>query len=432
MSQLQLVIFSLILFLLIVLAAFFSMAETAIMAMNRYRLRHKARLKKRYALHLLKLIKRPDRILGAILIGSTFANILASSIATMIALHFGGERAALIAAFILSLIVLIFSEIVPKTIAALYPDQIARWVIYPVKIFLTTLYPLVWLANTITNGLLRFFRIKISYSHEPLSREELRSVVYETTGKMSRQYQNMLFGILDLNKLTVDDVMVPRHEIVGLDIEESWEEVLAHIKRYHQAWLPVYRETANQIIGVLYVSDVLRLILSKQIVNKEIIQLQLHEPYFVPAGTSLSMQLNNFQQSQNKIAFVVDEYGEIQGMLTLNDILEEIVGDFTSSLTAAKRIKQESDGSYLVDGALMVREFNRVTESELPLRGPRTINGLIVEYLESLPRENVSMLIAGYPVEILKVKDNRVQQAKISPRLPAYHEHHEHDHSHKN
>lgn len=420
MSQPQIVIFSLILILLIIIAAFFSMAETAIMAMNRYRLRHKARLKKRYAVHLLKLIKRPDRILGAILIGSTFANIMASSLATMIALQFGGETAALIAAFSLGVVMLVFSEIAPKTISALYPDQIARWVVYPVKMFLTVLYPLVWLANIFTNGLLRFFRIKISYSQEPLSREELRSVVYETTGKMTRQYQNMLFGILDLNKLTVDDVMIPRHEINGIDIEDSWDSVLAHIKRYQQEWWPVYRETANQIIGVLYMRDVLRLILSKQTVNKEIIQLQLHEPYFVPAGTSLHVQLNNFQQGQNKIAFVVDEYGEIQGMLTLNDILEEIVGDFTSSLTASKRIKPESDGSYLVDGALMVREFNRITEYELPLRGPRTINGLIVEYLESLPRENVSMLIAGYPVEILKVSDNRVQQAKISPRLASY------------
>lgn len=430
MSQLQTVIFSLILFLLILLAAFFSMAETAIMAMNRYRLRHKARLKKRYALHLMQLIKRPDRILGAILIGSTFANIMASSLATMIALQFGGETAALVTAFVLGVVMLIFAEIVPKTISALYPDQIARWVVYPVKLFLTTLYPLVWLANSVTSGLLKFFRIKVSYAYEPLSREELRSVVYETTGKMTRQYQNMLLGILDLNKLTVDDVMVPRHEIIGIDIEESWDAILAHIKRYQQQWWPVYRESANQIIGVLYMRDILRLIISKQTVNKELIQLQLHEPYFVPAGTSLNVQLNNFQQAQNKIAFVVDEYGEIQGMLTLNDILEEIVGDFTSSLTVSKRIKLESDGSYLVDGALMVREFNRVTESELPLRGPRTINGLIVEYLESLPRENVSMLIAGYPVEILKVEDNRVLKAKISPRLPNYNDH-EHEKSHK-
>ncbi len=400
------------------LAAFFSTAETSIMAMNRYRLRHKARMKKRYAMTLMQLLKRPDRLLGAILIGSTFANILASSLATMIALQFWGERGAIIAAIILTIVVLIFAEVAPKTIAAIYPDQIARWVATPIKIILKCLYPLVWLANTVTNWLLKLLRINVaSYVLEPLSREELRSVVYETAGKISRNYQNMLLGILDLSKLTVDDVMIPRHEIIGIDLEEPWDVILTHIKKYHQDWLPVYRDTANQVIGVLFIRDVLNLVLDKQTINKDTLQLHLHEPYFVPAGTSLSVQLFNFQQGRNKIAFVVDEYGEIQGLLTLNDILEEIVGDFTSSLSATKRIKQEADGSYLIDGAMMVREFNRLTESELPLRGPRTINGLIVEYLESLPREGVSILVNGYPIEILKVKENRVSQAKVLPRL---------------
>jgi Mg2+/Co2+ transporter CorB len=422
LSQFQIIIFSLILLLLILLAAFFACAETGLMAVNRYRLRHLARMKKRYAVRLLQLLKRPDRLLGAILIGSTFANMLASSLATLIAFHFWGDEGALLAAILLTFIVLIFAEIAPKTLAAIYPDKVARWVVYPIQFILKILYPAVWLANTITNGLLRLLHIHVTnYASEPLSREELRSIVYDTTGKISRQYQNMLLGILDLNKLTVDDVMVPRHEMVGIDIEQPWEVIVEQINRFHLDWAPVYRENIHQVIGVLYTRDILRLLLSQNMINKELLQQFIQEPYFVPERTSLSIQLGYFQQSHDKIAFVVDEYGEIQGLLTLNDILEEIVGDFTSSITAGKLIHQQPDGSYLVDGAMTVRECNRTTEWELPLRGPRTVNGLIIEYLEALPHMGTAVLIAGYPIEIIQVKDNRVKLARIFPRLEGRH-----------
>jgi Mg2+/Co2+ transporter CorB len=246
--------------------------------------------------------------------------------------------------------------------------------------------------------------------------------VYDTSGKISRQYQNMLLGILDLSKLTVDDVMIPRSDIVGIDIEQPFEAIIEHLNKYHQDWIPVYRENVNQIIGVLYTHEILRLFLSKTTVKMDMDLLEqfLQEPYFVPEGTSLNVQLAYFQQSHDKVAFVVDEYGEIQGLLTLNDILEEIVGDFTSNLSARKRIQPQPDGSFLVDGAMTVREFNRTTESELPLGGPRTINGLIVEYLEALPHTGVGVLIAGYPIEIIQVKDNRVKLAKISPLLESF------------
>lgn len=418
MSHFQIVLFSLVLISLIVLAAFFACAETGLMAVNRYRLRHKARMKKRYAIRLLQLLKRPDRLLGAILIGSTFANMIASSLATLIAAHFWGDTGALLAAIALTVIVLIFAEITPKTLAAIYPDQVARWVVYPTQFFLRLLYPIVWVANAITNGLLRLLRIRVtSYSMEPLSREELRSVVYDTAGKLSRQYQNMLLGILDLNKLTVDDVMIPQHEIIGIDIEQPLEKILEQINKSHQDWVPFYRESINQVIGVLQIRDVLRVMVSKITIDKDLLHQFLQEPYFVPEGTSLSVQLAYFQRSYEKIAFVVDEYGEILGLLTMNDILEEIVGDFTSSLTDGKRIMQQADKSYLVDGAVTVREFNRMAETELPVGGPRTINGLIVEYFEALPRTGVAVLIAGYPVEIIQVKDNRVKMARIFPRL---------------
>jgi len=414
-SNYQIVVFSILLLLLIFLAAFFSIAETGLMAVNRYRLRHQARLKKAYASRLLQLLKRPDRLLATILIGNTFANMLSSSLATLIALHFWGERGALIAAIILTFVVLIFAEIVPKTIAALYPEKIARWVSLPIQLVLKILYPAVWLANSITSGLLRLFHVPMIYSAEPLSREELRSVVYDTSGKISRQYQNMLLNILDLSKLTVDDAMISRSEMAGIDIDDPVEKIIDYINKYHQDWIPIYRDNLNQIIGVLYTHDMLRLLLTKTSFSKELIEHHLQEPYFVPAGTALNIQLAWFQQSHDKVAFVVDEYGEIQGLLTLNDILEEIVGDFTS-ITAGKRIQPQTDGSFLVDGAMTVREFNRRTDWELPLAA-RTINGLIIEYLEALPHIGMSVLIMGYPIEIMQVKDNRVKVAKISPRL---------------
>ncbi len=419
MSHFEIIFYSFILVLLILLAGFFACAETGLMAVNRYRLRHKARMKKAYAIRLLALLKRPDRLLGAILIGSTFANMIASSLATLIAYHFWGDNGALLAAIILTFIVLIFAEIAPKTLAAIYPEKVSRWVAYPIQILLKVLYPAVWIANAITNGLLRLLHIRVTnFSVEPLSREELRSVVYDTAGKISRQYQNMLLGILDLSKLTVDDVMIPRNDIVGVDVEYPLEKIIETINQFHQDWVPVYRENINHVIGVLYIRDVLKLLLSKATINKELLQQFLQEPYFVPEGTSLSIQLGYFQQTPDKIAFIVDEYGEIQGLLTLNDILEEIVGDFTSHLTTmGKRIQPQADGSFMVEGAVTVREFNRITSWELPLQGPRTINGLIIEYLEALPRTGTAVLIGGYPIEIIQVKDNRVKLAKVLPQL---------------
>ena len=388
------------------------------MAVNRYRLRHQARLKKRYAISLLQLLKRPDRLLGAILIGNTFANMLASSFATLIGAYYWGETGAILAAFVLTFIVLIFSEIAPKTVAAIYPDKMARLVVYPIQFFMRILHPAVWLASTITSGLLRIFRVKVTnYTIESLSREELRSVVYETAGKISRQYQNMLLGILDLNKLTVDDIMVPQHEIIGIDIAEPWEKILERIKKTRQDWVPFYRETVNQIVGVLYMRDVVRTLLSDNAMNKELIQQCLQEPYFVPEGTALSAQLTYFQHSQDKIAFIVDEYGEILGLLTLNTILEEIVGNFTSTAAVSKRIVQQPDKSYLVDGSITVREFNRVSEFELPSSGPRTINGLIVEHLEMLPRTGITVLIGGHPIEVMQVRENKVKQARVFARI---------------
>jgi Mg2+/Co2+ transporter CorB len=266
--------------------------------------------------------------------------------------------------------------------------------------------------------MLKLFRFDITqHNNEPVSREELRSIVYEARGKITREYQHMLLGILDLSKMTVEDVMVPRHEMSGIDINQPWEEIVAKLSKTTADAIPVYRDNINQLLGLLYVRDLMKSMLVKNTVTKDYLQNILQEAYFVPEGTLLSVQLSYFQQNYDKVAFVVDEYGEILGLLTLNDILEEIVGDFSPDLAPGKRIQLQADESFLVDGAITVREFNRHTDWELPLTGPRTVSGLIVEYLQSLPHSRSAVLISRYPIEIVQVRDNRVKLAKIYPRL---------------
>ena len=423
MSHAQIIVFAVILLLLILLAAFFSAAETALMSINRYRLRHKARMQKRSAMLILELLKRPDRLLGMILIGSNISNILASALATLIAVHFWGESGVIISTVILTFIILIFAEVAPKTIAALYPEKISRWVAWPVQLSLRVFYPLVWLINFLSNGVLRLLGFKPSaHSIEPLNREELRSVVYETAGKVSHEYQSMLLGILDLNKLVVDDVMIPRHEIVGINLDDPWEVVQKQIASSEFNWVPVYQGDINQVIGILYLRDLTTLMVQNKSLDKDTLMKNLQALYFVPEGTPLNVQLVNFQQQRKRFALIVNEYGEIHGLITLEDILEEIVGEFTTNVASVNKIKLESDGSYLVDGAITIREFNRVTRWNLPTRGARTLNGVIVEYLEANPQAGVGVLIDNYPIEILRVEDNLVETARVFPRLDVAHE----------
>lgn len=398
---------------LVILSAFFSCAETGLMAINRYRLRHAGAQKKHWALLILKLLKRPDRLLGMILIGNNVANIFASALATVVAIHCFGDKSVMAISAILTVIILIFAEVAPKTLAALYPEHVSRVVAWPVFILLKLFYPLVWLINGISNSVLRLMRVNISgHVVEPLNREELRSIVYEGTGKVL-PYQRMLLGILDLNKVTVDDVMIPRHKIIGIDLEQKWEQVYQQIAKSQHDWLPIYKENINQVLGVLHVREVMKLVLS-QTLNQETLTKLLHEPYFVPQGALLNIQLQNFQRQHQSMALIVDEYGEIQGLLTLKDILEEIVGEFTSSVSENKKmIVVQSDGSYLVEGAVTIRELNRITHCQFPTDGPKTLNGLIVEYLEMIPRAGVCVRIGDYAIEIMEVKNNHVKMAHI-------------------
>lgn len=419
MSHLQFVAFCVLLILLVLISAFFSAAETGLMAINRYRLRHKAKMKRRYAMRILKLLKRPDRLLGVILIGNSFSNIMASALATLLAVHFWGEKGAILVSIGLTFIVLIFAEVAPKTLAAIFPEQISKIVAWPISLLLKVLYPLVWLINVASNAVLRLIGINVmDNTVEPLNREELRTVVYETSGRFSHEYQNMLLGILDLNKVTVDDVMIPKHEIIGLDIEWSWEKIQKKLGSSEYDWLPVYRENINQLLGVLHLRDLTKLSLAAAQVNKEALSSILHESYFVPEGTLLNIQLLNFQRLRKRIAFIVDEYGDVKGLVTVVDILEEIVGEFTTTVAPASTLLQvQPDGSYLIEGSITVREFNRLTSWQLPTQGARTLNGLIVEYLEMIPRSGVCVLIAGYPIEITNVKKNRIKMARVFPSL---------------
>lgn len=405
--------------ILILIAAFFSASETGLMAINRYRLRHKARMKKNYAIAILKLLERPDRLLGMILIGSTFANILASALATLLAVHFWGDLGVVIETIALTFIMIIFAEVAPKTYAAIYPDRVAKLVVYPVYLLLKICYPIVWLVNVLANGFLRIFGIKIKKEGlEHLSPEELRTIVYETTGRISSHYQNMLLGILDLSQITVDEVMIPRHEIVGIDIEQPWDDIRQHIANSQHDWLPIYREEVNQIIGVLHIRDFLREITAQGVMNKDILLKTLMETYFIPEGTPLNVQLLNFQQQKKRVAFVVDEYGEILGLLTLADIFEEIVGEFTTTVASPHdKLQIDPDGSFIVNGAIEVRELNRATQWKFPIRGPRTLSGLMIEHLETIPTVGICVKIAGHPIEVLEVEDNLVKRAKVFPRM---------------
>lgn len=413
-----------LLVLLLMLSAFFSGSETALMSLNRYRLRHKARSGHRGAQLAEKLLERPDRLIGLILLGNNLVNFTAVALVTMIALQIGGEPAVAIGTLLLTVVVLIFSEAAPKTLAALRPERLAfpaSFVYYPL-LFVT--YPFVWMINLASNAVLWLLGVRGSDNRmHSLTSEELRTVVFEAGSLISRKYRNMLINILDLEKVSVDDVMVPHNEIVGIDLDCDMAEITAVISSSEHTRLPVYRDNIDNVVGVLHLRHLAN-IASKPSLNKQDIEAALVEPYFVPEGTPLSTQLVQFQKSKQRFALVVDEYGDIQGIVTLEDILEEIVGEFTTDPAAStdEHIVRESPTSYLVSGTANIREMNRVMNWELPTDGPKTLNGLIVEYLETIPETGTGLKIGGYPIEIVASDENRVQQARIHARRTEHQE----------
>lgn len=388
------------------------------MALNRYRLRHLEQQGHRGARRAARLLERPDRLIGLILLGNNFANILASSLATVIALRLWGEAGIAIAAAALTVVILIFAEVAPKTVAALKPERVA----FPASVLLLPLlrvtYPVVFAINWVANGLLHLVGISAEdQSSDRLSPEELRTVVNEAGARISQRHREMLVGILDLEHVTVEDIMVPRADINAIDTNDSEREVIEQLVRSQHTRLPLYADDINAVKGILHLRKVLPAAQRGELTVARL-QEACDEPYYVPIRNPLSTQLFDFQRRGERVALAVDEYGDVQGLVTLEDILEEIVGEFTTDpADHSSDIHPQKDGSYLIDGSTTIRDMNRHMGWELPANGPKTLNGVILEYLEAIPEPGTSLLIAGYPIEIVQTTGNAVKTAKIKPDL---------------
>ncbi len=407
-----------LLVILILLCAFFAAAETGMMSINRYRLRYKVQEGHKSAKRVSELLSRPDRLLGLILIGNTCVNVIASSIATVMALSYFGDFGVAVVTFCLALIILIFGETTPKTLAALYPEKVA----YKSSVFLVFLlkitYPLVWAINTLSNALLMLFGVKVkAKSIDKLSHEELRTLVREAVGKTSLQYQEMLLGILDLGRVTVEDIMVPRHDIVGIDLQDEWEDILAFLMKCDHTRILVYEDSFEKALGFLHMRKAMNLIVQKKL-NKTTIRKIVDPVYIIPEATPLNILLLKMRHNKCRIGMVVDEYGDTLGLAALEDILEEIVGEFTTGFAKSdESTLLQKDGSVIVDGGVNVRDLNRSMHWDLPTAGPKTLSGLIVEYLEAIPEEKVCVRIGGYPIEVVDIEGNLIKLVRVIPKL---------------
>ncbi|XOV90101.1 MAG: HlyC/CorC family transporter [Pseudomonadota bacterium] len=399
---------------MIFLSAYFSGSETAMMALNRYRLKHLVNEGHGGAKRASRLLERPDRLLAVILIGNNLVNFSAATVATLLAINLFGDAGVAIAPVVCTIVFLIFSEVAPKTISAAFPEKIALPSSYVLEILLWIFFPIVWLVNGFANSMLRLIGIRHDeVGEDNLTPEELRTVVYEGS-QIAAHPQTMMLGILDLENVTVDDIMVPRTEIYGIDIEDDVEDILAQIRSSQHTRLPVYKSDIDKVIGILHLRNAAKF-LTKEDMTKAALLQATEDPYFVPENTPLQLQLFNFQQAKERIGLVVDEYGDIQGIVTIEDILEEIVGEFTTDLADTNvDIHPQDDGSYLIDGGTHVRMINRQLNWTLPQDGPKTLNGLIIEHLENIPDSNVCIRIDTYRIEIVQIQDNMIRTARVS------------------
>jgi Mg2+/Co2+ transporter CorB len=402
--------------LLIVLSAFFSGSETGLMTLNRYRLSHRAKQGHRASRLAQTLLRRPDRLIGLILLGNNAVNLLAAAIATVIGLRLFGDIGIAIATFCLTLVILIFAEVAPKTLAALHPERIALPATYVYWLIRWPLFPFVWLVNFFGNTLLRLLGVSPEdAAQHSLSTEELRAVVTEAGAMIPQRHQAMLLSLLDLEKATVEDIMVPRNEIISIDLTEPPEKIRQQLVDSQHTRLPLCHGSIDDLRGIIHLRNALKA-LSGGDLDPEALLQQAREPYFIPEGTPLNQQLLNFQNQKRRIGFVVDEYGDIQGLVTLADILEEIVGEFTSDpATRIKNVYMDSDGSYLVNGAVTIRSLNRTLGWKLPTAGPKTVNGLVLEQLEDIPKPGKKIVVRNYHIEITETHANAVKIARILP-----------------
>lgn len=414
MNEVPLGVLSGILFCLILLSAFFSSSETGMLSINKYRLKHLVKTKNRSAIKVNSLLERPDRLIGVILIGNNFVNILASAIATIIAVRLWGDAGVAIATAALTMVVLIFAEVTPKTLAAIHPEKIAFPASWILAILLKVLYPLVWLVNGLSNGLLRLIGVHASQNnHDTLDSEELRTVVNEASGLIPAAHQDMLLSILDLEKVSVEDIMVPRNEVIGIDIEDSIEEIIEQICQSRHTRMPVYNGEINKVIGILHARHA-AVFLRDPTPSKAALLKATVEPYFIPESTSLNTVLLNFQKDHQQMGIVVDEYGDVQGIAALEDVLEEIVGEFTPpTLDEEEEIQTLEDGAFRIEGSTHIREINKTLDWHLPTDGPKTLNGLIIETLEFIPEHPISLWVGHYMIEIQEIEDKVVKYAKL-------------------
>ncbi|MBT8064886.1 MAG: HlyC/CorC family transporter [Gammaproteobacteria bacterium] len=409
-----------ILFVLILLSGFFSSSETGLMAINKYRLRHLANEGHRGARMAQKLLRKPDRLIGLILLGNNLVNIMAASIATVIGIRLFGAAGVWIASLALTVVILIFSEVAPKTVAALHPERIAFPASFPLYLLLRVLSPVVWLINGLANFVLKPFGVKTDVDLiEHLNREELRTLVKEGGERIPDDHQRMLVNILDLEQATVEDVMIPRQDIVGIDLDDDWEDILLQLTQTVYTRMPVFRETIDQVEGLLHIRTVIAKLALGGLTFEDL-KRSVRRPYFIPEGTKLTQQLLEFQRRERRMGLVVDEYGDIQGMVTLDDILEEIVGEYTAESRAKTReIRQLDDGNFLVDGGATIRTLNRNMDWGLPEDEASTLNGLLLEELGDIPFGKCSLRLGPHIMTILEIKDNVIGKVLVKPeRLP--------------
>ena len=391
------------------------------MTLNRYRLRHRAKQGNRAARRVEKLLRKPDRLISLVLIGNNLVNILASALGTIVGMRLYGNAGVAIATGVLTFVVLVFAEVLPKTIAALYPEKVAYPSSFLLAPLLILMMPLVWLLNMVTRVLMRMVGIKADVTiSSALSKDELRTIVNESRSQISRRNQDMLLSVLDLEKVSVNDIMVPRNEIVGIDINDDWKAIVRQLTHSPHGRIVLYRDSLDDAISMLRVREAYRLMTEKNEFTKEVMLRAADEIYYVPEGTPLSTQLVKFQRNKKKVGLVVDEYGDIQGLVTVEDILEEIVGDFTTSMSPslAEEVTPQNDGSVLIDGSANIREINKAFNWHLPEDEARTMNGMILEALEEIPATGTRVRIEQYDIDILDVQDNMIKQVKVLPVKP--------------
>ena len=402
--------------LLILISAFFSSSETSMMSLNRYRLKHLKGTGHRGARRAISLLQRPDRLIGLILIGNNLVNILASAIATVIAIRLFGNAGIAVATLALTLVILIFAEITPKTIAALHPERVA----FPASLILVPLLkllmPLVLSINWLTNGILRLMGFSPDQTgDDAVSQEELRTIVTESASMIPSRHRRMLVNILDLEQMTVNDIMAPRNEIYGIDIEAPDESIMRQLKSSEHTRLPIYRDDINQIEGVFHMRN-LSQVLDGGRLSRSRLLAAADTPYFIPENTPLNLQLLHFQRQKKRLGMVVDEYGDILGLVALEDILEEIVGEFTSNLVEEnEEITRHHDGSTTCSGTVSIRDLNRQRHWDLPTDGPKTVSGLALEALEAFPSAQASVRIEGYQLDIEEIAKTHISRLRITP-----------------